>query len=295
MRAPRLAVLLTTLLLAVPAFAAEPAAGPMALESVLLFPVDGDLDLDAAGNVTDVRFTSPIADDVRAGLDRVVRQWDFEPVLDAGQPVAARTKVKFVLAAEPAPVVTQLRLDNMQWREVSVAGREPVKRITLLARRDAFRRPKFPPGVWFAGVSGRVLVAAHVGADGKVLAAQPVQTALYDVNGRPAVLRDAVDQLETAVMRVARGWRFDVTPAPGITPTVEDMTVYVPVIFRGQGYTESKTGQWRLLVRTPRREPTWFAPDPSRLGVGVADVAGEDPATTQQGPRLLSGGPGQSL
>jgi hypothetical protein len=50
-----------------------------ALEDVLILQVDGELDIDANGRVGAYRITTPVPDAVRAGLDRGIPAWTFEP------------------------------------------------------------------------------------------------------------------------------------------------------------------------------------------------------------------------
>jgi hypothetical protein len=146
-----------------------------------------------------------------------------------------------------------------------------------------------------AGFGARVLVALRISPQGEVEAAEIAQSAMYDVEGRPRVLADALARFEAVCLREARRWRFDVTVPAGMTPSAEQMTAYVPVIFHGTDFQPPRPGEWRLVVRTPGKEPSWYLPDPTRLPMGVADVGGNGPTKAEDDVRLRSSVAGQVL
>jgi hypothetical protein len=80
-----------------------------------------------------------------------------------------------------------------------------------------------------------------------------------------------------------------------MTPSAEQMTAYVPVIFHGTDFQPPRPGEWRLVVRTPGKEPSWYLPDPTRLPMGVADVGGNGPTKAEDDVRLRSSVAGQVL
>jgi hypothetical protein len=138
-------------------------------------------------------------------------------------------------------------------------------------------------------------VALHLGLDGRVQDASVVQSALLDVNGRKAVLEAALKQFETASLRAARRFRFDLTVRDGATPTADDLTVHVPFGFFLGPYSKPKPAEWRLFVRSPMQRPAWLPAD-ARLALGVEDIADDEMRGGQNGPRLLTPiGPGAAL
>ena len=272
-------------LLAAPAGGATGADGAAAaasiapLESVLLMALDAEVAIDAAGRVTAVTIATPVQADLRAGVERVVRDWTFEPTRVDGVAVPARAKARIVVGSAPTQRVTRVWVDGVTFTHPpDEAIEQPTARIVV----DKQVRPGYPDGVGLAGVKGVVHVGLRIGLDGRVAEAAVVRSALLDVNGRKAVLEDALGQFEAASLRAGRKFRFEVAVRDGVTPSPDDLTVIVPFGYYLGKASVPKPGEWRLHVRTPRHDLSWMSSE------AKARLAGEAPgdAAAPAGSRL---------
>jgi TonB family protein len=252
------------------------------LQALLLARVQGEIDIDAAGKVTDARLTTPVPDDLRLGVERDMRAWTFAPTMRDGQPVPVHSRVRITLAAPAVSQVTRVWIDDAAF----VAGDGPVANppAQLTVRRQ--ERPTYPSGASSAGVPGNVLVAVRVGVDGKVVDATVVQSAMLEITARKRVLDQAFASFENAALRAARDMRFDVAVRDGMTPSADDLTVNVPFLFAPGPVSSPPDGQFRMYVRTPKRAVPWLGPASMSRPFGA--TGGEVPMAATAGPRLLS-------
>jgi hypothetical protein len=141
-----------------------------------------------------------------------------------------------------------------------------------LITMKTLQAPPYPRDLLFAGVSGTVLLAIKVGADGQPEQVMAVQSALLDVKGNKSVLRRAVQLLEQSAISGAKTWRFNVASKPGPV-SARDMTITVPISYMADGKKPVAPGMWRTEVRVPSRPIEWLQNEPDVQTIGVADLA----------------------
>lgn len=250
------------------------AAAPM--ESVLITRVEGSLVIDPEGKVESFEISTPLAAELRAGVDRAVTGWRFQPVRVDGQPVRARSAMIITLAGTRLGEGFRVKIDNVVFpvdnRGEMKAGyriENPSASIVL----KSMRPPGYPTDLMRAGISGTVLVAFRIGPDGRIAEASSVQSMLFDVRGRDRIMQKIVRQFEAVAVSAVKGWRFEVTQKAAI-PSAREMTQYVSIVFLMQGVEgDPKPGLWRTVVRGASKAPAWLPPT-ARTMVGVADLAG---------------------
>jgi hypothetical protein len=244
---------------------AEAAKAPN--ESLMLLALQGEIAVDATGAVTDVKLTTPVAAPVRDGVERVLRGWRFEPVVEGGVPVAVQARVHVLLSANATPPVTEIRLDSVRFNGTRAVGAAEASPRTRVETVEVIP-PRFPAGLLRANAAGEAMMAVRVGLDGRVEAAEVVQSAMYDAKARPGTLADAMRNFEKAALRQARKWRYAVTVPEGQTPTAADLTLYHPIRYSTEDHRGMRVGEWRLVTRTPRVAPSWLPAEAATVGVG---------------------------
>lgn len=253
------------------------------LQALLLARVQGEIDIDATGRVTRATLTTPVPDDLRAGVEREMRAWTFAPTIRDGQPVPVHSRVRITLAAPPVSLVTRVWIDDAAF-DAGDGSAIALQAATLTAHEQV--RPPYPAGARNAGVPGNVLVAVRVGLDGKVVDAAVVQSGLLEITARKRVLEQAFAHFENVALRAARDMRFQVTVREGATPSANDLTVNVPFLFAMGPVSTPPEGQFRMYVRTPRRAVPWLGPDSATRPSSVA--GGDRPVAAAAGPQLLT-------
>ena len=247
----------------------------IAVESVVAMQVDGWVRFDTSGAVQDYRITTPVDDSIRAALDGTVRKWKFHPVVVAGVPREASTRIRITLAAKEAADGIHIKVDNVVFpaedgdKTTRIDGQaEPITAGKL-------KGPSYPVGLMMQKVTGAVLLAIRVGSNGRAAEVVAVQSMLFDVRGGQSDLRMGIRLLEKSATDAAKSWTFNVPPSDK-PRSADDMTVTVPVEYVMDKPAKAKTGKWRTIVRMPKRPIAWLTPATGTQSVGVADaVAGE--------------------
>lgn len=258
--------------------ASADAAAP--LESVVTMRLDGSITVDERGQVSEFHLDTPVVPVISTALGRIVPQWQFKPVLVDGKPHSARAKVRMILAAQKVGETYQARIDNAVFRDSFDASANANESPALITAKR-MPPPAYPFGALQAGISGRVLLAVKVRADGRADKVMPVQTLLFDVKGRELVLRAAIKQFEQAAVNATRSWRFNV--APRNTPRTDaDMTVMVPVQYIVGSAQLDAPGTWHTVIRGPKRKAQWLGEAPGLQRIGASDASGTEliPATS---------------
>jgi len=277
---------------AMPAFARAPAAPPAPLETVMSLQLQGEVDIDAAGNVVAFRFDAPPPESVRPAIERTIRGWHFVPRVDGAVVQAQTIRMQLALGAHESNGTYRSRIESA-WLSAK-APREQQRRVeneTVVLQVASMHAPIYPPALAQLGISAKVLVGVRVGADGKVADAVVVQGALMDAQDQSAGARRALGWFEDSALAGARRWRFDVTPH-GV-PTPEDLTVLVPVYYSPEGF--EPTGKWRSIVRTTRTPPPWLPASDDRTRLGVADVGNGGTVPRAADVRLVEDPAGAAL
>jgi len=220
-------------------------AEPAPVESVVAMQVDGWVSFDTLGQVEDYRITTPVHESIRAGLDGTVRKWKFHQVLVDGTPRRAKTRIRVTLVAKQQSDGIQVKVDNVVFPSEQGDATARVDGQPEPITGNKLRPPGYPVGLMQQGVAGAVLLAIRVGPDGR------------------------------AAVSAAKSWTFNV-PATAKPRTADEQTVTVPVEYVMDKAKVNVAGQWRTIVRVPKRTIGWMTPEPGTQSVGVADaVSGE--------------------
>jgi hypothetical protein len=264
---------LPTALVALPVAAQRAARITDPLTTVRTLQVEGQVVIDPSGHVADYRVTTPVPHALQATVDEAVRGWRFYPVQIDGQARRVQTRMRITLAATASSDGYQVRVDN-----VVFPGPESARGAATLPAPDEISgrkltQPLYPPGLLRAGVSGVVLLAIQVSADGTTADAAVVQTMLLDVTGRERVLQQAVALLERSSLSAVRSWRYNVPDALiKAGPEQRIVTHAIHFVFDSNPPIE-KAGMWRTVVRTPKRAIAWVPASPGSQSAGVTDIA----------------------
>lgn len=250
-------------------------AEPAPVESVVAMQVDGWVSFDTLGQVEDYRITTPVHESIRAGLDGTVRKWKFHQVLVDGTPRRAKTRIRVTLVAKQQSDGIQVKVDNVVFPSEQGDATARVDGQPEPITGNKLRPPGYPVGLMQQGVAGAVLLAIRVGPDGRAAEVLAVQSMLYDVRGGASALRVGIRMLEQSAVSAAKSWTFNV-PATAKPRTADEQTVTVPVEYVMDKAKVNVAGQWRTIVRVPKRTIGWMTPEPGTQSVGVADaVSGE--------------------
>lgn len=265
-------------LLACGVAAATPAADADAAqsESLLTMRVDGEIAIDASGKPIDYRIASELQPELRQLIAKAVPAWSFWPVLIDGKAVAARTKMRITLAAQPAANGYSVRIDNVTFRDESAAAQKsPLPGGDVEIAAKSLRPPSYPVGLQRYGAEGMVMLHLKLTPQGKVEQAFAVQSSLFNIRGKPDLMDKARALLEKNSIAAARRWSFSVD-TKGIAVTAEDLTVAVPVSYVLNRSDREKTAQWRHEVRGPMQGTPWLNATRMAQRIGSSDVdAGE--------------------
>ena len=268
-------ILVASALAIIPASAKQAVPEPdRTVESVITMQVEGSVSFDILGQVESYQIDTKLMEPLRVALDKSVRSWKFKPVQVAGVPRRAVTRMRVTLAAKEVAGGLQVKVDNVVFPAQKGAPVTTVDGDAEQISAGRLRPPGYPVSLMKSGVGGAVLLAIRVGPDGNAAEVVAVQSMLFDVRGRPDLLHKAIGLLEQSATEAAKHWTFKV-PETGKPRSADDMTVTIPV-----EYTVSRAtfpaGQWRSVVRLPKREIGWLTSPSGKQSVGVADaVAGE--------------------
>ncbi len=239
-----------------------------ALRPVLTLIVDGQVKLDATGGLLEFSTQTPMNDQLRAGLDKVVMGWRFKPVLADGIARAVTARMRITLIATKDDKNYRVNIDNVIFPGASATGASDVAVEDITGKTLA--PPKYPEELLRRGVAGTVLLALRVNSAGKVEEVVAVQSSLNDIVGNPVALANAIRQLERSAKTSAARWTFNVPSRLANAPP-SDLTVSVPVAYRVDG-TRLVPGQWRTEVRGPRHDIDWLQGQAGVQRPGVSDV-----------------------
>jgi len=243
---------------------ALPTTGP--LESVITMQVNGSIAIDPNGQVSDLIIDTPLSETLRSRLDRTVRAWHFETDIIDGVSRGASAKMRVTLNALAQGDNPQIRIDNVVFASDS-SGNAMAPLIT----GKSLPPPRYPRNLLNLGVSGAVVLAVRVGADGQVAQSMVVQSALLDVEGDKSTLGKALRLFERSATDAAKAWRFNVGSKGG-PMSAKEMTAVVPITYVMEGKQPVASSTWRIEVRTPSRPIEWLQDVPDVQTIGVDDV-----------------------
>ncbi|HEX7768706.1 MAG TPA: hypothetical protein VF422_01620, partial [Dokdonella sp.] len=158
---------------------------------------DGEVRIDAEGRVSDYGLSSELTPEIAALVDRSVRRWRFEPILQDGRPVIAKTALRIRLLAKRST-------DDSDNYTVSIASVE----FGAPRRSSAGKPPSYPRLAASARLGAKVLLLLRIDDTGKVVEALPYQTSL---GARTRSERDAEawrELFERAGIAAAKTWKY---------------------------------------------------------------------------------------
>lgn len=259
----RVAALVITLA-AGPIASAAVSAPPIDGEPVLATRIDGDVEIDPQGAVTAYRPMTQQPEPLATRLHDMVMRMRFEPVVDNGRAVHARARMRLSLVGTPDEHGgVSVRVEHVAFAtEPSnpISGEADGGPSAVEATAVHKAMPRYPEPARRAGLSGRVIVAVRLGLDGRVLDAAVRDTALFNVKGTARQVQPYIADFENASLRAIRQWTFKVTLHPGATPTADDMTGLIPVVYAMEDDPTPGMGKWAWELRTLSRPVPWITP-----------------------------------
>lgn len=227
--------------------------------------VVGDLLIDADGRVADYRIDDETPAPIVTLLDRSVRGWTFEPTLREGQAVKVRTRLNLTLAARKRDAGGYL----LQVEQIRFTGTR--KAITQTP-------PRYPQEAARAGISGDVLMAARIDAQGKVLDVAPVQASLPYRRAKQADIELWGKYFERSAAKTMREWVYE--PAD-LQAGEGDTTIIIPISYRMEGAPAASEG-WSRAAAGPAQRIPWLSEtdqqfDPSGLKDNESIALGAQP------------------
>ena len=252
-------------------------------QTLLTMRVDSDITIDAQGQVTRYKVTTPVTPTIEKALDKAVHGWRFQPVTVDGQPANARSGMRVTLAAREASDGYAISVDNVTFRdipkdeplgpgEVRAGVRAPARdavRLTIKSRRAV----KYPRAAERAGIDGAVLLYVEVGEDGSAVQVFPVQSTLYNIRASARVMSELREAFEDNAVSAIKHWRFDVQ-LNGARPTPENMSGTMRVEYEtSHTPAAGSPGQWRMESRSAWRQAPWLVGQRTAQKINVSDVA----------------------
>lgn len=265
MHAPFRILMLASLLSASALAGSEPAPtpAPAGMERVVLMHAEGTIVIEPSGAVDDVRFSSKLAPELQAALDRTLRGWHFGPVKVGGESVRAEIRFLVMLAAAQEDGHYRIRIDGTRFGLDATHGNAipgavvpDGERLRITKRQMA--PPVYPRAMQQQGQTGKVLLAIRIAPDGRVAEAAVLQTLIYDIGqkGSSNHAANSARQFEQNALAAARRWTFNVPPgAEAWTGAEMTGTTEVEYMLR---YDTSVAGQWVPVLRGPKRPISWM-------------------------------------
>ena len=224
------------------------AAGPDVVEASM--QRSGTVSVDAEGRVTghELKNAQAYPAGIRELVAQVVPGWRFEPVLEGGQPTAARADMHLRLVARPtADGSLAIALRGASFGQPG-GGR---------LRSRKMPPPEYPRDLMRAYVSGTVYLVLRLAPDGTVVDAFAEQTNLRK-SGTRMEMEAWRQALERAALKKARHWTFSWRePADAA-----DRSLRVPIDFVLGGSTGhaaiSRPGQWDAYLPGTHRRAPWL-------------------------------------
>lgn len=200
-------------------------------------------------------------------------KWKFQPVLEDGKPVSAKSLMSLRIVAHPIDEQhASVRISGAEFgREVAQdqdkQSFECANGACLIARKR--RPPSYPVDAIRNGVSGTVYVVQEVNRDGHVERQDVRQTNLRN-RGSAADVRHWSQMFDDASLAVARDWTYQI-PTSGEEAKRDHWVVLVPVNFMIGDY-EYAYGQWEPYIPGPVQDIPWARDDEHIASSGGSDA-----------------------
>lgn len=262
-------------------------------EAVLTMRVDGQLSIDAQGNVLDYQIRTKLEPQVEKLVRRAVPGWRFKPIQVDGKPVIAESPMRITLTAVEMEQGYKVMVDNVVFRpntreewdaedasrkarpRMSVEGETPKPLVWITHK--SMQPPSYPSGLMKSGVGGIVLLTLRLNPDGTVAEVFASQSSLLNVKGSAGLLDRARLMLERSASSNAKRWTFAVAAEDMGSLSASDLTVRVPVEYSLGTPTgpDNIDGRWRQEFRGPNQLAPWL-PAEKAATVGVSDLKGNE-------------------
>lgn len=210
-------------------------------------------------------------------VDKLVREWRFDPILVDGKAVHARSPMQLRLVTKQDGENYLLRIGG-----VTFFGDKGEGSLS----RGKLKPPRYPAEAVYKGVGGTVYLVLRVGRDGSVEDVVAEQVNLHVV-GTERQMTSFRDLLAQTAIKTARTWMFNF-PTDGEDADSPFMSVRVPVDFIAPDTRPEEAGKWQAYVPGPRQGVPWRNWDAS-LQSPDALATGGVYRDKPSGPRLLTG------
>ncbi len=222
----------------IPALVAAQATTPTHILSI-----SGRVTIGPDGTVREYVLDSKPAAAVAQLVEKSVKGWHFEPVLDSGKPVIARTNMAIELTATPVGDAFSVTVTDVSFGKPYVSSHTPL--------------PLYPYAAAHEHLNARVLLAIRLDASGKVIAADVVQTSLGATAPNERIAEQWRQKFEHSSVTAVRHWKFDLSEE--IAGLKVGATAYLPIEFS----MHNTNNQWNTLIPGPRHKIAWLNGDES--------------------------------
>jgi hypothetical protein len=203
------------------AFAGTPAIAAPAKSANYEMVANGEVRIDPEGRVSDYSLSSTLTPEIAALVDRSVRGWRFEPILQDGRPVTAKTALRIRLLANRSAADS----DNFT---VSIASVE----FGAPRRSSAGKPPSYPRLAASVRLGAKVLLLLRIDDTGKVVEALPYQTSLGARTRSESDAESWRKLFERASITAAKTWKYDLTES--VAGRRIGTYALLPIVFRIQ-------------------------------------------------------------
>lgn len=235
----------------------------------LRLQVAGTIGIDETGAVDTFEVETALTPAIREVVDRGVRRWRFEPIIDSGRPVKAQTRLSLTLVAVQDGDGYRLRIDDAYFGSLQSLGDQLTKHPVHYPRNALRRR-----------LGARVVLAARTDPSGKISEVHSYQVSLStDMPERAA--REWREEFYRAARAAVLQWQLD--PVELINGNSAGSTLLIPIMFKlrtleGRRREADSGSVWQTLVPGPVALPPWRD--------GSTTITEEDLARLREGEAL---------
>ena len=233
-------------------------------EQLATMRIDGEIEVGSDGRASYHTLTTAVTDEIRAMIARSVVDWTFLPAKKDGAAVAARSKMRIILAARKQGDAYAVKIENVIFFADSRA-KVPRGHFDVVGAR---RKHSFT-------AAGSLSLHVRLAPDGTILNATPTQCAVFALapgNAFENVCKDferygrSLVARAKIIYRPAAGEPMPTGPEEGILP--------LAFTFGQHGMNMAEPGKWHAEWRTR------YKPAPSQDGgvprIGASDLTAED-------------------
>jgi|GEM_PF-2842042 len=253
-------------------------SGVLAAAEVWVTGTSGTIEVGADGTVESFKLSGSVGDEIDRVLERRIREWRFEPVVENGQPVPVQARVELTLHAIPAGkgdmAVQIVDAKFFESREGDGGRGAPP------APKSHLPPPYYPKKAAAAGVMANASMVVTVDREGR-----PVSDVVESLDLRTAAFVRANDadkyarQFEAAIRSAMKDWKV-VTDDLAFTDGTA--RVRIPVNFYLSGRT---WGRLQAVVRPGQQDQGAGADAITDMSAGGAQASKRIALLTQLDPR----------